>query len=505
MRLLTATLACALGAFVSAPAVLADLRLGVNDDTGKFENGGSLFFSTMASLGLDENVITVYWDAERPTEIAEERLIERALPVAAAHGVEVVLNVYPLRARAFATDPTAPSAFAAFVRKLKLTFPTVKQFIVMNECNQPRFLQPQFGGGKIVSAALCGRALALSYDALKTIDDETFVWGVGLSPRGNDNPRAPSNVSTSPVRFLAALGAWYRSTGRTRPLMDGLAFHPYPNSNTDSVSRGYPWPKIGVVNFDRLYQAFWDAFHDTAQPTFAEWAPDGASTMRLSVNEVGVQVDTSRATGYFGRENIKSVSARAQADWYEELIERTACDPHVASLNLFHLVDEPDRSGFQSGLFGLGYAPRPAADTVRFASRRCTHSTLRWRHATRVLGARAAFGGGDGWSVDVSATEDADITIGVFPVGELGESSNEIARALAARGSRLRSFTTASGRVRAYWPKRASGALPAGYYQVGVLMRAALNPERTSTFASPVIRVGGSSAQPSSSSDHPRH
>ena len=79
--------------------------------------------------------------------------------------------------------------------------------------------------------------------------------GIGLSPRGNDRPFARSNVSTSPVRFLAALGAWYRASGRTRPLMDGLSFHPYPNRATDPFSRGYAWPNAGVVNLDRVKQA----------------------------------------------------------------------------------------------------------------------------------------------------------------------------------------------------------------------------------------------------------
>ena len=33
----------------------------------------------------------------------------------------------------------------------------------------------------------------------RRVSPQNFVWGVGLSPRGNDNPNAASNVSTSPV------------------------------------------------------------------------------------------------------------------------------------------------------------------------------------------------------------------------------------------------------------------------------------------------------------------
>ena len=491
MKNLAAALALVLALLVLAPGALADPGLGINDDAGKYSNGDPLFFETMSSLGLTENVMTVLWDPSRPTEIAEQALLERALPVAAAHGIEVVLDVYPSKALAFAGDPTAPARFAAFVAKLATTFPSVKQFIVMNECNQPRFLQPQFSGSRIFSAAVCGQAVAYSYDVLKAIDPTITVWGVGLSPRGNDNPAAPSNVSTSPVRFLAALGRWYRSTGRAKPLMDGLAFHPYPNSNTDEFARGYPWPKVGAVNLDRLYQAFWDAFHDTAQPTFAEWSPGGESTMRLSINEVGVQVDTAGKRGYTGRENVPAVDPITQASWYSALIERMACDPHVASLNLFHLLDEPDRVGFQSGLFGLGWEPRPAADVVKNASRSCEGSRLRWRHADHVLDAHVAFRGGGGWSFSASAAEDARYTVGVFAVDRAGASRSEIGRALSAEGSSLREVTADEGRVTAYRRAELRGRLRPGCYQVGVTMHAALNPERTSTFASNVLRVRG--------------
>ena len=61
----------------------------------------------------------------------------------------------------------------------------------MNECNQPLFVNPQWNSaGPNQSAEICGRALAGAYDALKAVSSQNFVWGVGLSPRGNDNPNA---------------------------------------------------------------------------------------------------------------------------------------------------------------------------------------------------------------------------------------------------------------------------------------------------------------------------
>ena len=196
----------------------------------------------------------------------------------------------------------------------------MRQFVVGNEPNQPAFWRPQFSRSRQLSARTFGPFLAVGYDAFKDVDPAITVVGVGLSPRGNDRPTARSNVSTSPVRFLAALGAWYRASGRERPLMDGLSFHPYPNVATDPLSRGYPWPNAGFVNLDRVKQALWDAFDGTAQPTTL-------GGLRLYLDEVGWQVDTLDRDGYDGRENVAVTDEGTQAAVYGELVRRAACDP----------------------------------------------------------------------------------------------------------------------------------------------------------------------------------
>ena len=213
-------------------------------------------------------------------------------------------------------------------------------------------------GNRQASAAAFGPFLATGYDALKDVDPTITVVGVGLSPRGNDRPAARSNVSTSPVRFLAALGAWYRASGRSRPLMDGLSFHPYPNVATDPLDRGYAWPNAGFVNLDRIKQAVWDAFSGTPQPTTLEG-------LRLYLDEVGWQVDTSGAEGYLGTENVRVTDEASQAAIYGELLRRAACDPDIAQVNVFGFRDDALRSGFQAGLNRVDGTPRPSADAVR--------------------------------------------------------------------------------------------------------------------------------------------
>src|SRR5262249_19354982 len=152
--------------------------------------------------------------------------------------------------------------------------------------NQPRFWQPQFStSGAALSGAAYEPLLAASYDALKSVDPSINVIGIGLSPRGNDDPLAKSNVSISPVRFINDVGIAYRASGPTKPTMDQPGSPPHPNQNTAPPLKGYPWPKAGLPNLDRIKQAVWDAFNGTAQPVFAERGkPAQANAMKLDLD-----------------------------------------------------------------------------------------------------------------------------------------------------------------------------------------------------------------------------
>jgi hypothetical protein len=360
----------------AAPLPGTGLSVGVNDDAGKYGDGAPQFWQTMAAEGLKQDAMTVLWDETRPTTILDQSFIEHALPAAATAGIKVVFDVYPMHSRALTSDPAAVGEFASFVGRLAETFPQVTEYVVMNECNQPRFVNPQFASSDPdapnVSAAICGRALAAAYDALKAVDPDIFVWGLGLSPRGNDRPNASSNVSTSPIRFLADLGAWYRSSGRTAPLMDGLDVHPYPIPQSLPFDRGYADPNAySVSNLDRVYQAFYDAFANTPQRTIGQQAGGG---LPVSLNEVGIQTltDTIAHPGYAGAEIstpatgvlAQTATEQYQADWYVKMLNLVACDPNVRAVDIFHLVDESDLAGWQSGLFYVGYAPKAAAGAL---------------------------------------------------------------------------------------------------------------------------------------------
>ena len=284
MRTAVAAFACAFAALLSGSAAGA-VRYGVTEDAGKYaRDGGFGFFSQLNDVGLTENAITIYWDPSLPGGMAEPGLLDRVIPQAQARGIRIVLAVYALKPRMFTTSPTAEAQFVDFLQRLARTYPQVTDFVVGNEPNQPRFWQPQFGpDGSDAAATGYEELLARCYDALKSVNPWIRVLGFGLSERGNDDPRAPSNASHSPLRFIRDVGAAYYSSGRARPIMDAFAYHPYPGSSADSLDKGLPWPNASVANLDRIKQAVWDAFHGTAQPTFE-------NGLGLVVSEVGWQV-----------------------------------------------------------------------------------------------------------------------------------------------------------------------------------------------------------------------
>ena len=469
VRVATAAIACA---FACTGATSAT-DVGANDDTGKYSpDAGAAFYRDMAGLGMREAVITVRWLPSDPLALGERPLLDLTVAAARTAGLRVVFATYPYPPREVADGVARPEAFGGWLAELARQYPDVRQFVVGNEPNQPAFWRPQFSRAKQLSARTFGPFLAAGYDALKAVDPTLTVVGVGLSPRGNDRPFARSNVSTSPVRFLQALGAWYRTSGRDRPLMDGLSFHPYPNRATDPLHRGYPWPNAGFVNLGRIKQAIWDAFAGTPQPTTLEGLP-------LYLDEVGWQVDTAGRQGYSGDENVPVTDEETQAHVYGELLRAAACDPDVAAVNLFGFRDDPRRTGFQAGVYRADGTPRPALETVRqaIAETRCARGVpAGWRPSRSVLGARPRVTLARGRVVvRVTASEGARARVCLLQGVHTFASAR---RALASRGGRGSCAPAVVTQNR--WTTLRLVRAP-GHQTVAVRLVAEANPARAST------------------------
>lgn len=467
MRLLAAATTAIVTALLAGASLAPAAEIGANDDSAKHAaDGGLAMYSEMRALGLEQVVIGVRYRPSEPIVVQDKELLDRAIPNALTAGLRVVLAVYPYPSREIATLGS-PSLFGSYVGAIASIYPQVRQFVIGNEPNLTAFWRPQFdASGANVSARTFGPYLATAYDSLKAVDPTLRVVGVGLSPRGNDRPTARNNVSTSPVRFLRGLGDWYRRSGRELPLMDGFSFHPYPRWATDPLHRGYSWPNAGFVNLDRVKQALWDAFHGTPQPTTLEG-------LKLHLDEVGWQVDTSRRAGYRGSENVPVTDEITQAGIYGELLRRAACDADVAEISFFGFRDDTLRTGFQAALQRADGSYRPAADVVRNAiaetASGCTGRQARWSPGDEVLGARVAIGpaGSAKVATRIAAGEDARAVVCVraapLPWGQAWPVS---CRAAAVIGLRPRN-------VRVPAPAGAQGAV-----QVAVRLAAESNRAR---------------------------
>ncbi len=445
----------------SSPSVV----FGVSDDHGKYDDdGGEWFFSELRQSGLVANKMTVNWDPDNPLEIREKPFLDRSIPWATAQGIHLSFGIHIGKARAITSSPRTIDQFVEWLQLVARTYPQVTEFGVGNEPNLTRFWQPQFDRrGRGASGIAFASFLARSYDALKEVNPEITVVGVGLSPRGNDMPRAKSNISTSPVKFIRDLGIGYRRLRRDKPIMDVFGFHPYPARDRDPLAKGYRWPNAGVANLDRIKQALWDAFNGTAQPIVAEepvvppqpapipvppvtpepplppvppvpplpepeppvlpvppvpepppvepeLVPPKPLTFKL--DEVGWQVAIPRGSrkAYFGRESVRPTTERTQAKIYDLLIRSVACDASVRSLLFFGLIDEPNLDRWQAGLVRADKSRRPSWATVRNAlAAGCRSKQAYWRHTESVVGAKVRRGPGH---VVVTAEEDAVVTLG---------------------------------------------------------------------------------------------
>ena len=239
------------------------------------------------------------------------------------------------------------------------------EVIVGNEPNINRFWLPQFAAdGSNAAATAFLPLLAEAYDAAKRADPDVVVWGLGLSPRGSDNP-ALARQTHSPTGFIRDLGTVYRASGRTTPIMDGLAIHPYgDNSSQGPKDSAHPnSTTIGIADYPKLVRLLGEAFDGT---------PQRGTSLPILYDEYGVetQIAADRASLYDGNEpdTTRPVDAATQARFYREAIEMTFCQPTVTGIFLFHLEDEKARAAWQSGLYDVAGRPRPAVETVRAAA-----------------------------------------------------------------------------------------------------------------------------------------
>ena len=308
--------------------------------------------------GFDAAAVSATWHpGERRPPASLVRVLRNVGAAARRARMRLVVVVWNGLGRDTPRSPADRADFAAYAGALVKALPTVRDVIVGNEPNLSTFWKPQFGaGGRDLAARAYADLLARSYDAIKAADPGVRVLGGALSPRGGDRPGGV-RPTHSPTAFIRDLGAAYRASGRSRPLMDAFAFHPYMQASRIPPTAAHPEnTSITVADYPKLVALLKEAFEGTAQP---------GARLPIYYTEFGVQTRVPDAKLRFYEDqnspaSTDSVSFALQAAYYRSALGLAYCQPTVRGLFVFHTFDEPSLSGWQSGLYFADRTPKPS-------------------------------------------------------------------------------------------------------------------------------------------------
>jgi hypothetical protein len=324
--------------------------------------------------GLNALGITTLWAPGQSTpDPAELQVLRNVAAAAKRNRIRIVLSVFAGKPRFAPTTPQAQGQYAAYLVTLAHDLPSVREFAVWNEPNLNGFWLPQFdGSGKDVATPAYVSLLAHSYDALKSVSPKILVYGGSLAPRGADNPNAPRHTQ-SPTRFIEGIGRAYRASGRTKPIMDVFAIHPYLERSAISPTTRHPiGTTVGIADYDKLVDLLGKAFDGTEQP---------GRKLPIAYTEFGVQTKIPRSdeapyTDLQSPIGLDAVSEQTQADYYREALQLATCQPTVVGLLIFHLLDEPDLNRWQSGPYYADGKPKTSLDAIRSSAEKARKGKL---------------------------------------------------------------------------------------------------------------------------------
>jgi len=363
------TILAVAAALVVAPAAHAGgpgLVLGATEDAVR----SSSLVETKAQMDLARlagfkavRITTVWKPGADSVSPAETTILRNVATAARLDGLTVLTTVMNFGSATTPLTAQDQSDFASYAASVVTAVPQLTQITVGNEPNLNRYWLPQFNAdGSDAAAPAYESLLAKTYDALKAANPDVEVIGGAVSPRGSDNPALSGRPTHSPTGFITDMGAAYKASGRTTPIMDALALHPYEDDSSVAPFLG-THPKsttIALADYGKLVALLGATFDGTGQP---------GSTLPIVYDEFGVesQIPSSEQDAYTGTEpaTTKPVSEQTQADYYRQAIQLAFCQPTVQGLYLFHVVDEKALAGWQSGLYYADDTPKSSLPAVR--------------------------------------------------------------------------------------------------------------------------------------------
>ena len=226
LALASTALVAALALAATQASASSNLRVGITDDAwlefGPGEIGERA--ARLRSLGAEVSRVTLDWRTIQPSREAYEwGRTDTLLGALRTAGIQPVIAIWGTPAWANGghgpnVAPQSASTFATFARAAAQQYPWVRRWVVWNEPNQRRWLDPPS------PIAYVTKLLNPAAAAIKSVIPGAAIAGGATAPRG-------SRGGTSPVDFIRAMG-------RAGATLDAYAHHPHSLSPAETPSTG---------------------------------------------------------------------------------------------------------------------------------------------------------------------------------------------------------------------------------------------------------------------------
>jgi hypothetical protein len=311
------------------------VRYGIQDDGWILHEPGRLGdrLDTLDRLGVDVVRFTLHWNEIEPSQGTYRwRPSDQVLRGLQTRGIQPVVTLVGTpgwanggRAPRFA--PPRGKEFAAFATAAARRYPFVRYWVIWNEPNLRRWLEPTLPGTYV------RRLLNPAYKAIHRVNRRARVAGGVTGPRGNVG-------GVSPVD-------WLRGMARAGARLDAYAHHPHPGGPFETPTKGGCFgascKTITLANLKLLVREVRRAWGKRVRIWLTEW---------------GYQTNPP--------DEFLGVSRRLQAQYIGEAARRVYRARQVDMLIQFLYRDEPQPERFQSGLVTLLGRPKPALHAFPF-------------------------------------------------------------------------------------------------------------------------------------------
>lgn len=313
---------------VTSASAASGLRVGITDDAWLEFGPGTLETraARLKALGADVTRVALDWRVIQPTrEIYAWERTDALLAALRVAGIVPVVSLWgtPPWANGGGKPNVAPSSaatFATFARAAAERYPWVRHWIVWNEPNQRRWLNPPS------PVAYVTKLLNPAGAAIKSVIPKAAIAGGSTAPRG-------SQGGISPVDFI-------RGMGRAGARLDAYAHHPHPLSPAETPLTG------GCKNCLTITLATLERLLDETRKAFGP-------RPRIWLSEVGFQTNPP--------DRILGVTWARQARSLAEAQYRAYSGSRVDMLIQYLVRDEPRLDAWQSGLETTTGRAKPAS------------------------------------------------------------------------------------------------------------------------------------------------